>query len=75
MDSETAEAYVDAAAAALEIPLLAEHRPGVLTYFRLAAAMADLVSGLALQLDDEPAAVFRPIETGEVAGGERKRNR
>ena len=75
MDSETTEAYVDAAAAALGIPLLAEHRPGVLTYFRLAAAMADLVAGQALALDDEPAAVFRPIESGDVAGGDRKRNR
>ena len=74
MDSETAETYVDAAAAALDLPILAKHRPGVLTYFKLAAAMADLVAGQVLHLEDEPAAVFRPIDSTDV-GGEKKRNR
>ena len=65
MDSEIAEAYVDAAAAALGLPLHPDHRPGVLTYFRLAASMADLVAGQALHGDDDPAPVFVPIEPGE----------
>ena len=39
-------AYVDAAAAALGLKIAAAHRPGVLQYFALAAAMAELVNGL-----------------------------
>ena len=65
MDSDTVEAYVDAAAAALDLPIHPDHRPGVLTYFRLAAAMADLVAAQGLRLDDEAAPVFVPIEPGE----------
>ena len=61
MRAETIEAYVDAAAAALELPLAAEHRPGVLRYFGLAAEMAELVNGLPLALQDEPAEAFVPI--------------
>lgn len=55
------EAYVDATAAALQLPLRAEHRPGVLQYFALAAAMSELVDGLPLAVADEPAEVFTPI--------------
>jgi hypothetical protein len=69
MDSETVTAYVDAAAAALELPILPEHRPGVLMYFQLAASMAALVAGQPLRIEDEPAAVFRPIETHDMIGG------
>ncbi len=58
---ETAEAYVDACAAALALPLAAEHRPGVLRYFALAAEMAALVHGLPLAPHDEPAEAFVPI--------------
>ena len=76
MDHETAEAYVDAAAAALELRLDAEHRPGVLSHFKLAAAMAELVAAPGLHLDDDPAPVFVPIEPGEwLAGADRKRAR
>ena len=55
------EAYVDAAAAALALPLAAEHRPGVLTYVALAAAMADLVGAHPLAITDDPAESFVPI--------------
>ncbi len=54
-------AYVDAAAAALGLKIAAEHRPGVLQFFALAAGMAELVQGLPLQLHDEPANVFHPV--------------
>ena len=76
MDSEIAEAYVDAAAAALDLPLHPDHRPGVLTYFRLAAAMADLVAGQALHVDDDAAPLFVPIGPGDLAtGADKKRLR
>jgi hypothetical protein len=54
-------AYIDAAAATLGLKLAAEHRPGVLKYFALAASMAELVQGLPLEPHDEPANVFRPV--------------
>jgi hypothetical protein len=76
MDHETAEAYVDAAAAALGLPLDPDHRPGVVSHFMLAAAMADLVAAQGLRLDDEAAPVFVPIEPGEgLAGADKKRAR
>jgi len=55
------EACVDAAAAALDLTLHAEHRTGVLHYFALAATMAELVNRLPLCIADEPAEVFTPI--------------
>ena len=58
--SET-ENYVDAAAAALKLPLSAAHRPGVLQYFALAASMAELVGAHPLTVADEPAEAFVPI--------------
>ena len=57
------EAYVDAAAAALSLPLSPAHRPGVLHYFALAASMADLIAAHPLTNDDEPAEAFVPIST------------
>ena len=61
-------AYVDAAAAALNLPLSAAHRPGVLHYFALAAGMADLVAAHPLTIADEPAETFAPISpTGHGA--------
>ncbi|RZI94729.1 MAG: DUF4089 domain-containing protein [Rubrivivax sp.] len=62
-----AEAYVDAVAAALELPLAPEHRPDVLRYFRLAAEMAELVNGLSLTVHDDPAEAFMPIAPEDVA--------
>jgi hypothetical protein len=55
------EAYVDAAAAALHLPLSSEHRPGVLHYFALAAQMAELLAAHPLDLSDEPAEAFVPV--------------
>jgi hypothetical protein len=61
MRTEHIEAYVDAAAAVLELPLAPEHRPGVLRYFGLAAEMAEMVNGLSLAIQDEPAEAFVPV--------------
>jgi hypothetical protein len=58
------EAYVDAAAAALGLPIADDHRKGVLLYFGLAAAMAQLVNGLPLTEADEPGNVFIPVSPG-----------
>jgi hypothetical protein len=38
-------------------------------YFQLASSMAALVAGHPLRIEDEPAAVFRPIETHDMIGG------
>ena len=64
MSTGQIEAFVDAAAAALALPLAPEHRPGVLRYFQLAAEMASTVDGLPLSVHDEPAAAFVPIAPG-----------
>ncbi|MGQ3051238.1 MAG: DUF4089 domain-containing protein [Roseateles sp.] len=61
MEAARLAAYVDATAAVLGLPLAAEHRPGVLRYFGLAAEMAALVNGLPLAVQDEPAEAFVPI--------------
>ncbi len=55
------EAYVDAASAALKLPLAPAHRPGTLQYFALATSMAELVAAHPLTLADEPAEAFVPI--------------
>ena len=55
------EAYVDAASAALNLPLSAEHRPGVLHYFALAAGMAELVAAQPLAITDDPGEAFAPV--------------
>jgi hypothetical protein len=55
------EAYVDAAAAALQLPIEPAHRPGTLQYFALAASMAELIAAHPLTLRDEPAESFVPI--------------
>jgi hypothetical protein len=55
------QAYVDASAAALQLPLSSEHRPGVLHYFALAAQMAELVAAHPLELTDEFAEAFIPV--------------
>ena len=61
MEREQVEAYVDAAAAALGLPIAAEHRPGVVHYLGLAAAMAELLMALPMRIDDGPAPMFEPI--------------
>ncbi|MDM0038942.1 DUF4089 domain-containing protein [Variovorax sp. J22G21] len=59
------EAYVDAAAAALDLKLRPEHRPGVLRYFALAAEMAALVEAVPLDPHAEPAVSFVPVSPKE----------
>jgi hypothetical protein len=61
MTPDQIEAYVDAAASALHLPLSAEHRPGVLHYFALAASMAELVAEPPLGIADAPAEAFEPV--------------
>ena len=56
------EAYVDAAAAALQLPLSPAHRPGVLRYFALAAEFAALVEAVPLPVHAESAVHFSPVE-------------
>ena len=55
-------AYIDATAALLGLKITAEQRPGVLSFFELAALMAAQVDGLPLTPADEAANVFRPVE-------------
>lgn len=62
MDRALIERHVDASAAVLGLPLAPGHRPGVIAYFELAARMAEQVMGLPLGIEDEPAAVFVPVE-------------
>ncbi|HEY2188164.1 MAG TPA: AtzG-like protein [Caldimonas sp.] len=66
MDAKRIEAYVDAAAAALALPLVAAHRPGVLRYFGLAAELAELVMAAPLGPFDDPAPVFVPIAPDDL---------
>ena len=65
MTPEQIETYVDAAAAALQLPLSEAHRPGVLQYFALAAGMADLMAAQPLALTDDPAETFIPISPAD----------
>jgi hypothetical protein len=60
MTDDQAEALMNAAAAALSLPVDPAHRPGVIANLRLAAHMAALVEGKALTIHQEPAPVYRP---------------
>ncbi|MEY2687936.1 MAG: hypothetical protein RL375_2134 [Pseudomonadota bacterium] len=53
---------VETLAALIGLPLRAEHRAGVASYFALAAGFAALVMDFPLTADDEPAEAFVPIE-------------
>ena len=55
------EAIVAANAAALDLRIAAEHKPGALAFFTLAAGMAELVQGLPLGVADESGSVFVPV--------------
>lgn len=55
------EALVSANAAALDLRLAAEHKPGVVAFFTLAAGMADLVMGQPLGVEEESGSVFVPV--------------
>ena len=59
------EAYVDAAAAALDLPLRPDHRPGALRFFALAAEMAAVVDAVPLGAHAEPAVTFLPVSLRE----------
>jgi hypothetical protein len=61
MKPKEIETVVDAMAAAMDLPIAPEHRPGVLHYFALAASMAELVNARPVDLHMEPAAVFVPV--------------
>ena len=65
MTPEEIQKYVDAASAALALPIAPAHRPGVLHYFALAASMADLVNAQVLTPEDESAPVFLPVSPPE----------
>lgn len=72
MNPQDFAAYVDAAAATLDLPLAPEHRPGVLQYFALAAGFARSLEEHQLAVADEPAGLFTPVTpemVAEVAGG------
>lgn len=61
MERDAIAAYVDAAAAALELRIAAEHKPGVVGFFALAAGMAERVMAEPLAPEDESGSVFRPV--------------
>jgi len=56
------EAAVRAAAQTLKLPIAADHLPGVLRFFALAAALSEQVMGLPLTPADESGSVFKPVE-------------
>ena len=55
-----AEAWLDAASAALDLPIAPEHRPGVLHYLVLASRFAAEVEALPLTPHDDSAVSFVP---------------
>jgi hypothetical protein len=55
------DAYVDAQAALLGLSVAPEHRPGVLRYLQLVAAMAPRVMDFPLAPADESGSVFVPV--------------
>ena len=61
MKATPIESIVAAQASLLALPIAAEHLPGVIGYFALAAEMARLVDGLELGLEDESGSVFLPV--------------
>lgn len=60
MTPAQAEAWLDAAAAALDLPIAPEHRPGVLRYLVLASGFAAEVEALPLAPLDDSAVNFVP---------------
>ena len=54
------EAYVDAAAALIGLPIDPAYRPGVVVNLERIAQMAALIMEFALPDEAEPAPVFRP---------------
>jgi len=60
MTPDQVEQYVDAAAAALALPIAPEHRPGVIENFSRLAMLAAVVNEFPLGAEDEPAPVWKP---------------
>ena len=58
-DSHAIEAYVDAAAKMVGLPLDPRHRDGVIRQFSIVAGVAQLVTSFPLPVDIEPATVLR----------------
>jgi Protein of unknown function (DUF4089) len=61
LSNEQLERLVHANAAAMDLRIAVEHRPGVAVHFRLAADMAALLMSLPLGADDESGSVFTPV--------------
>lgn len=61
MNAAELEHYLDAAAAAIGLPIAAEHRAAVLGYLALASGFADTVNAVPLDATDEPAMAFVPL--------------
>ena len=61
LTADQLDRIVNANAAALDLRIAIEYRPGVANYFKLAADMAELVMGLPLGPDDESGSVFTPV--------------
>jgi len=59
------EAYVQASALALGLPLSPEYRPGVVRFFSIAAEFAAVVEAVPLDPHAEPAVQFMPVEPRE----------
>jgi len=60
VEPEDVAAYVDAAAALLDLPIDAAHRPAVIAHLAGLLAGARLFTEFAIPDDVEPAPVFRP---------------
>jgi len=60
------EAIVAANAAAVGLTIASQYKAGVVTFFTLAAEMAQLVEGRPLGIDDESGSVFTPVSPPEA---------
>ncbi|MBB6558425.1 hypothetical protein HNP48_001089 [Acidovorax soli] len=61
MNAAELERYLDAASAAVGLPIAPEHRAAVLGYLALASGFADTVNAVPLDATDEPAMAFVPV--------------
>ena len=61
MNAAELERYLDAAATAVGLPIVPEHREAVLGYLALANGFADTVNAVPLDATDEPAMAFVPV--------------
>ena len=65
MNAAELERYLDAASAAVGLPIAPEHRAAVLGYLALASGFADTVNAVPLDATDEPAMAFVPVTPTE----------